>query len=49
VFALVEFFFGGSIGQSVKSDGRSFIAIEQRIIKKVAKPRWLYHEIEAVK
>ncbi|HAM51381.1 MAG TPA: hypothetical protein DCP92_12095 [Nitrospiraceae bacterium] len=49
VFAFVEFFVCSSSGQSVKSDGRSSTAREQRIIKKVVKPRWFYHEIEAVK
>ncbi|MBI4620040.1 MAG: flagellar motor switch protein FliM [Desulfobacterales bacterium] len=35
VFAFVEFFFGGASAQNVKSEGRAFTAIEQRIIKKV--------------
>ncbi|KAF0122591.1 MAG: flagellar motor switch protein FliM [bacterium] len=35
VFAFVEFFFGGTSAQNVKSEGRAFTAIEQRIIKKV--------------
>jgi flagellar motor switch protein FliM len=35
VFALLEFFFGGSIAQDVKTDGRAFTLIEERVIKKV--------------
>jgi flagellar motor switch protein FliM len=35
VFAFVEFFFGGNSANHVKSEGRSFTTIEQRIIKKV--------------
>jgi len=35
VFAFVEFFFGGTAAQYVKSEGRSFTPIEQRITKKV--------------
>lgn len=35
VFALVEFFFGSSTAKFVKSEGRAFSSIEQRIIKKV--------------
>ena len=35
VFAFVEFFFGGANVAHVKTEGRSFTAIEQRIIKKV--------------
>ncbi len=35
VFAFVEFFFGGTSAQNVKSEGRPFTSIEQRIIKKV--------------
>lgn len=35
VFALVEFFFGSSSAKHVKSEGRAFTSIEQRIIKKV--------------
>lgn len=35
VFGLVEFFFGGSNGESAKPEERSFTAIEQRIIRRV--------------
>jgi len=35
VFAFIEFFFGGSTAQHVKSEGRAFTQIEQRVIKKV--------------
>lgn len=35
VFALVEYFFGGSSAKYVKSEGRYFTQIEQRVIKKV--------------
>jgi len=35
VFACVEFFFGGGSVRNVKSEGRSFTTIEQRVIKKV--------------
>ncbi|MFA5073227.1 MAG: flagellar motor switch protein FliM [Nitrospirota bacterium] len=35
VFAFVEFFFGGETVRNVKSEGRSFTSIEQRVIKKV--------------
>ncbi len=35
VFAFVEFFFGGASVKNVKSEGRAFTSIEQRIIKKV--------------
>ncbi len=35
VFAFVEFFFGGTSAQNVKSEGRPFTAIEQRVIKKI--------------
>ncbi len=35
VFAFVEFFFGGASAQYVKSEGRSFTPIEQRVNKKV--------------
>jgi flagellar motor switch protein FliM len=35
VFAFVEFFFGGASVRNVKSEGRSFTSIEQRVIKKV--------------
>ncbi len=35
VFALVEFFFGGESARNVKSEGRYFTAIEQRVIRKI--------------
>jgi len=35
VFALVEYFFGGSSARYVKSEGRYFTQIEQRVIQKV--------------
>lgn len=35
VFALVELFFGGANARNVKSEGRAFTSIEQRVIKKV--------------
>lgn len=35
VFAFVEFFFGGATVKNVKSEGRAFTSIEQRVIKKV--------------
>lgn len=35
VFAFIEFFFGGSSAQHVKSEGRAFTQIEQRVIQKV--------------
>ncbi len=35
VFAFIEFFFGGSSAQYVKSEGRAFTQIEQRVIQKV--------------
>jgi flagellar motor switch protein FliM len=35
VFAFVEFFFGGASVRNVKSEGRAFTTIEQRVIKKV--------------
>lgn len=35
VFAFVEIFFGGASARYVKSEGRSFTAIEQGVIKKV--------------
>lgn len=35
VFAFVEFFFGGATVRNVKSEGRAFTSIEQRVIKKV--------------
>ena len=35
VFAFIELFFGGSSAQYVKSEGRAFTMIEQRVIRKV--------------
>jgi flagellar motor switch protein FliM len=35
VFAFVEFFFGSASVKNVKSEGRAFTSIEQRVIKKV--------------
>jgi len=35
VFAFVEFFFGGATVRNVKSEGRAFTSIEQRVIKRV--------------
>lgn len=35
VFALVEFFFGGNSAQYIKSEGKTFTSIEQRVNKKV--------------
>jgi len=35
VFAFVEFFFGGANVRNVKSEGRAFTSIEQRVIKKI--------------
>jgi flagellar motor switch protein FliM len=35
VFAFVEFFFGGASVRNVKSEGRAFTSIEQRVIRKV--------------
>ncbi len=35
VFAFVEFFFGGATVRNVKSEGRAFTSIEQRVIMKV--------------
>lgn len=35
VFAFIEYFFGGTSAQHVKSEGRYFTLIEQRIIKKL--------------
>jgi len=35
VFAFIEFFFGGASAQHVKSEGRAFTSIEQRIIQRV--------------
>ncbi|MBL7048061.1 MAG: flagellar motor switch protein FliM [Nitrospira sp.] len=35
VFAIIEFFFGGSSAKHIKSEGRAFTAIEQKVIQKV--------------
>jgi len=35
VFAFVEFFFGGASAQHIKSEGRAFTSIEQRVIQRV--------------
>ncbi len=35
VFAFIEYFFGGAAARHVKSEGRYFTPIEQRIIKKI--------------
>lgn len=35
VFAFIEFFFGGANAQNIKSEGRAFTAIEQRVIHRV--------------
>ena len=35
VFAFIEFFFGGANAQNIKSEGRAFTTIEQRVIQKV--------------
>ncbi|GBE36807.1 flagellar motor switch protein FliM [bacterium BMS3Bbin07] len=35
IFALVEYFFGGNSASPVKTDGRSFTPVEQRLINKV--------------
>ncbi len=35
VFALVEYFFGGNSASPVKTDGRSFTPVEQRLINKI--------------
>ena len=35
VFAFVEFFFGGASAKHIKSEGRAFTAIEQRVIQRV--------------
>ncbi|UCD35200.1 MAG: flagellar motor switch protein FliM [Nitrospiraceae bacterium] len=35
VFAFIEFFFGGANAQNIKSEGRSFTHIEQRVIQRV--------------
>ena len=37
VFAFIEFFFGGSSAKHVKSEGRAFTAIEQRVVQKIVK------------
>jgi flagellar motor switch protein FliM len=37
VFAFIEFFFGGSTAKHIKSEGRAFTAIEQRVIQKIVK------------
>ncbi|RJQ45434.1 MAG: flagellar motor switch protein FliM [Nitrospiraceae bacterium] len=37
VFALIEFFFGGANAKHIKSEGRAFTPIEQRVIQKVVK------------
>jgi flagellar motor switch protein FliM len=34
VFALIEFFFGGSSAHNIKSEGRAFTSIENRVINK---------------
>lgn len=36
VFAMIEYFFGGPTAKHVKSEGRYFTPIEQRIIKKIS-------------
>lgn len=35
VFAMVEYFFGGSKASHVKTEGRSFTAVEQRLINRI--------------
>ena len=35
VFAFIEFFFGGDSAQHIKSEGRAFTLIEQRVIQKI--------------
>ncbi len=35
VFGFIEFFFGGMNAQNIKSEGRAFTAIEQRVINRV--------------
>lgn len=35
VFAFIEFFFGGASAQHIKSEGRAFTPIEQRVIQRV--------------
>ncbi|RJQ13398.1 MAG: flagellar motor switch protein FliM [Nitrospiraceae bacterium] len=37
VFAFIEFFFGGANAKHIKSEGRAFTPIEQRVIQKVVK------------
>jgi flagellar motor switch protein FliM len=37
VFAFIEFFFGGATAKHIKSEGRAFTAIEQRVIQKIVK------------
>jgi flagellar motor switch protein FliM len=37
VFALIEFFFGGSSAHNIKSEGRAFTSIENRVINKFVK------------
>src|SRR4030067_3601641 len=37
VFALIEFFLGGANAKHIKSEGRAFTQIEQRVIQKVVK------------
>ena len=37
VFAFVEFFFGGASAQHIKSEGRGFTSIEQRVIQRVVR------------
>jgi len=37
VFAFVEFFFGGASAQHIKSEGRAFTSIEQRVIQRVVR------------
>lgn len=37
VFAFIEFFFGGTNAKNIKSEGRAFTSIEQRVIQKVVK------------
>lgn len=37
VFAFVEFFFGGSSAENVKSEGRAFTPIEGRVIQRIVK------------
>jgi flagellar motor switch protein FliM len=35
VFAFIEFFFGGASAQHIKTEGRAFTPIEQRVVKRV--------------